>query len=531
MSPQPSSLKKQKTAIIIGAGPAGLTAAYELLTKTKIKPIVLEKSKVVGGISATYTHKGNSIDIGGHRFFSKSDDVIQWWLQFLPLYDTTAHTEKLTYRGQQKDVSFIPRKRAGKHTKDAMLLRSRKSSIVYQKKMFDYPLSYSFETVKKLGFMKMVKVAATYGFRLLFPRRPEKNLEDFYINRFGDEFYKTFFETYTEKVWGKKCTELSAEWGRQRVKGLSILRLLSLEVQKRLMPWKDLTQEETSLIEKFMYPSYGPGHLWGKVAEKVKSLGGEVIMEASVTKLHLKKNKVHAVSYAKSKEDTMLTGDYVFSTMPINELFHSFTEVIDDEAHRIATGLEYRDFITVGIAVPLSNVQAEFKDQKKVIKDNWLYIHDKNVQVGRIQIFNNWSPHLVAKKGMVWLGLEYFCFEGDPLWKKTNKQMIDFAAHELTTLGFIKKNRYQTGKVIRVQKAYPSYTGTYQRFHKVREAVEKIENLFLIGRNGMHKYNNQDHSMLTAMAAVSNIITKKKTKENIWSINTEQEYHERKKSR
>lgn len=527
---------KRKTAIIIGAGPAGLTAAYELLEKTDIKPIVFEASNDIGGISKTVRYKGNRIDIGGHRFFSKSDRVMEWWLNILPIEKTPkSKTFTLKYQGKVRELAggdgADPRK-----TDNVMLVRSRLSRIFYGGKFYNYPITLEAQTLKNLGFKRIVKMGLSYIAVKIKPRQ-ENNLEDFYINRFGKELYNTFFRDYTEKVWGVPCSEIAADWGAQRVKGLSVAKTLQHAIKKALTPKKsgDISQKntETSLIEYFLYPKLGPGHMWETVAKIVKKRGGEVHKNHVVTKIYAKKGKIVAVDVkdTKTNKTTKVSGDYFFSTMPINELIAAFDGVkVPKKVQHIANNLPYRDFITVGLLMKKLKIKNETdrKTKYNIVPDNWIYIQEPGVKVGRLQIFNNWSPYLVKDEKNVWIGLEYFVNEGDELWSKTDKDMATFGIDELASINIIDKKDVIDSTVIRVKKTYPAYFGTYAEFDKVRKFTDSFENLFLIGRNGQHRYNNQDHSMLTAMVAVENIVKGVKSKSNLWKINAEKEYHEEK---
>ncbi len=535
----------QKTAIIIGAGPAGLTAAYELLTRAGIKPIILEQSNAIGGISQTINYKGNRIDIGGHRFFSKSDRVMQWWMKMMPVENTDQATLTINYQNSSK--AFVPTTATTNHD-NVLLIRERQSRIYYLKKFFSYPITLSFDTIKKLGIYKIIKIGCSYCKARLLQIRYEKSLEDFFINRFGKELYFTFFKDYTEKVWGVPCNQISAEWGKQRIKELNIGKALAHAV-KSIFKHKNnnINQKntETSLIEKFLYPKYGPGQMWECTAEKIKMLGGEIIMNQTVTSIGLPKpdmvtitNRIlptkilHVTTTNANGEATTYQADYYFSTMAIKDLFEGFTtHVVPPNIHTIATGLQYRDFIIVGVLLKKLVVKdTHFNNNKTyLVKDNWIYIQEKEVKLGRLQVFNNWSPYMVAdNENTVWLGLEYFCNTGDDLWQKPNDQFVQFAIAELESIGIISATDVIDSTCIKMEKTYPAYFGTYNQFDTVKEYLNSIENLYCIGRNGMHKYNNSDHSMLTAMAAVDNIIGDHIDKNNIWEINTEQDYHEEK---
>ncbi len=522
-----------KTAIIIGAGPAGLTAAYELLTRSDVLPIVIEKSTYMGGISRTVNYKGNRIDIGGHRFFSKSDRVMNWWLDHMPMEDAAAAGRPIAYQNSTSQVPAAAAASAsvsGTHSDEVMLLRSRKSRIYFLRRFFEYPITLSAQTLGNLGMVRTVKIGFSYVWSALFPPQPVDNLEQFFISRFGRELYNTFFKSYTEKVWGVPCREISAEWGAQRVKGLSITRTLLHIVRKMFSSKKDIQQKEveTSLIEQFMYPKLGPGQLWDVVARKVIAMGGAIHTEFNVDKIHVEGNRIVGVSGTDSAGRRQeFRGDYFFSTMPVKELINSLDVPVPPAVREVSNGLLYRDFITVGLLVNKLVVQ-DPRAPGTLVKDNWIYIQEPDVTVGRLQIFNNWSPYLVKDPATVWIGCEYFCYDTDAMWKLPDDQMAALAKEELERIGIIRQSDVLDATVIHVEKTYPAYFGTYDRFPEIRQYLDGFENLFLVGRNGMHKYNNQDHSMLTAMTAVDNIINGVTSKENIWAVNTEMEYHEEK---
>ena len=446
-----------KTALIIGAGPAGLTAALEFLKKGEIHPIVVEQENFVGGISRTVEHNGNRMDIGGHRFFSKNNWVMDSW----------------------------------KSIYGDMMLRPRLSRILYMRKFFDYPVSLNANTIKGLGLWRMAKIGTSYLKSSLFQIKKEKNLQDFMLNRFGKELYLTFFKDYTEKVWGIPCEQISAEWGAQRIKGLSIAKTIKHALFKNT--------KETSLIDEFLYPKLGPGDLWQCAADKVLEMGGEIKFNTKIEKLNLKEY------------------DYVLSSMPIKDLINAMEDV-PPNIKEIANGLVYRDFITVGVLLEKLEIGH--------IKDNWIYVQENDVKVGRLQIFNNWSEHLVKDKSKVWLGMEYFANEGDDLWNMSERVFSVFAIAELEKIGMAKKENVLDTVVVKVPKAYPAYFGTYNKFGELKAWLDGIDNLFLIGRNGMHKYNNMDHSMLSAKEAVNAIRSGSKDKSAIWKVNSEEDYHE-----
>jgi protoporphyrinogen oxidase len=522
----------QKTAIIIGAGPAGLTAALELLNKTDIKPIVFEQSGDIGGISKTVNYKGNRIDIGGHRFFSKSDRVMKFWLDLMPVQTSPSKDDILLGRQLPPVSSKIeadPEK-----TDKVMLIRKRLSRILFMRKFFDYPISLTIKTVLNLGIFRTFKIAISYLMVKLTGARKEKSLEDFLINRFGKELYKTFFRDYTEKVWGVSCDKIHPEWGAQRIKGLSITKAIKHAIKAAIRRDMSVGQKEveTTLISQFLYPKYGPGQLWEIVADVVKSKGGQVYLNHKVIGIENQNGKIISVGVRdeKAKEVKEFKADYVFSTMPVKDLIEAMGEIVPRDVKEIASGLCYRDFVTVGLLVKKLKIKndTDIKTVNNIVPDNWIYIHERDVKIGRLQIFNNWSPYMAADDNYVWMGLEYFCNIGDELWNMPDEKFKKFAATELSKIGIIDESDVLDSAVIRVEKTYPAYFGSYNQFDIIKNYTNSFNNLFLIGRNGMHRYNNQDHSMLTAMTAVENIVNGVATKDNIWQVNSEEDYHESK---
>ncbi len=570
-----------KIAIIAGAGPAGLTAAYELLKQTDIHPIVCEATSAIGGIAQTYNYKGNRIDIGGHRFFSKSERVMKWWFNILPLqgapaaddldkkheidFATEATVHYLCERcmpqlkgtdgglgmgmGLGTEVTSTPnpnpnpnpnslvlRKPAPDPEKDndVMLQRPRISRIFYRKNFFPYPIGITLRVAWRLGLVNTFLIGMSYIWRQAFPLKDETYLDAFYKNRFGDRLYRTFFEAYTEKVWGVPCGQIRADWGAQRVKGLSLTRAVTHAVRDLLSSdfQKAQAERETSLITRFFYPKYGPGQMWEKVAEQVQNCGAEVRMRTRVTGVTLKDGKVISAMLENSEtgETETVACDYFFSTMPVKHLIGMMHPRPPVTVVEVAEGLSYRDFLTVGLLLKKLNVQEKGKKPAANVPDNWIYIQEGNVRVGRIQIFNNWSPYMVSDfKNSIWIGLEYFVNEGGDLWIMPDKDLIALGVSEMEKIGFCRKEDLLDACVLRMPKAYPAYIGSYNQLHVVREYAESIPNLFLIGRNGMHRYNNQDHSMLTAMLAVDNIAAGRTDKSNLWEVNLDGEYHEEKK--
>jgi protoporphyrinogen oxidase len=512
-------------AVIIGAGPAGLTAALEFLTRSDVRPLVLEQDGIVGGLARTVEHAGNRLDLGGHRFFSKSDRVMRWWLDVLPLQALQGERHALGYQRQTRDLEGDGKGPDPAREDRVMLVRTRRSRILHGRRLFDYPLALTPETIGKLGVGRTARIGASYLWRSVRPRRPEVTLEDFFVNRFGDELYRTFFQSYTEKVWGRPCREISAEWGAQRVKGLSVARAVVHQARRVLRRGDDLAQRatETSLIERFLYPKFGPGQMWETVAEEVRGRGGAVELGCRVVGLETEGPRVvtATVEDARTGARRRVRGDYFFSTMPVSELVAGLGDRAPTDVREIAAGLVYRDFLTVGVLLRRLRLP-----ESGPALDNWIYVQEPDVQVGRLQIFNNWSPWMVRDPATTWVGLEYFCTAGDALWRQDDAALVAFAAGELERLGLAVPGDVLDGVVVRMPKAYPAYLDTYARFSTLRAWLDRFENLFLVGRNGMHRYNNQDHSMLTAMTAVDNIVAGVRDKANIWAVNTEAEYHE-----
>jgi protoporphyrinogen oxidase len=517
-----------KTVLLIGAGPAGLTAALEFLRRSDIHPIVLEASREIGGISRTIRHNGNRIDIGGHRFFSKSDRVMNWWMDLMPPEASADTQHALQHQNKQRILNTNIQGLSPETTDLVMLVRPRKSRIYFLRRFFDYPITLTSDTLRKLGLVRTMKIGVSYLLARIFPRKVEKSLEDFLINRFGRQLYLTFFKSYTEKVWGVPCEAISAEWGAQRIKGLSLTTAILHFFRKAFASRTDeaIQQKgtETSLIEKFLYPKYGPGQLWEHAADQIRQLGGEILLGWRATRLFVEGNVITAVeAVSDSGEKRRFAADYVFSTMPVRELIDAMDTPIPAEVREVSDGLQYRDFITVGLLVDRLTVR---EADGGPLKDNWIYIQEPDVMVGRLQIFNNWSPYMVADPSKTWIGLEYFCYQTDALWNMPDEDLKKFAIAEVEKIGILRACDVTDAHVVRVPKTYPAYFGTYDRFHVIREFLDHFLNLYLVGRNGMHKYNNQDHSMLTAMTAVDNIIAGIREKDNVWSINTEMEYHE-----
>ena len=514
---------KDKKIVIIGAGPAGLTAAIELL-KRGHSVTVLEATDRIGGISQTVRYQGNRMDIGGHRFFSKDERVNRWWAELMPLQGKPAWDDKLL--NAEKDYASggpDPEK-----TDRVMLLRDRVSRIYFQHHFFDYPISMKWSTIRNMGFMTTLKAGFSYLYSCVH-KLPETSLENFYINRFGRVLYSMFFESYTEKVWGRHPSRISADWGAQRVKGLSIRAILKDIIRKAFHTQGEV---ETSLIERFVYPKLGPGQLWELAADEVKRLGGEINMNCPVTALETEAGHVLAVRYRKAGEELRLAADAVFSSMPVRELMDDLCGAeIPEDVRLAARTLPYRDFITVGLL--MKELQIRNDTDRKTIRDRvpdcWIYVQDRGVKLGRVQIFNNWSPYMVKDpEGTVWMGLEYFCDEGDELWTMSDEALIDLGKREIEKIGIARGSDVLDAHAERVKKAYPAYFDGYAHMDSIIRYLDGFENLYCIGRNGQHRYNNMDHSMVTAFTAVEILEKGGGDKAALWQVNTEQSYHEQK---
>ena len=507
--------------LVIGAGPAGLTAAYELARRGVKEVIVLEATEAIGGLAQSYNHNGNRIDIGGHRFFSKSDWVMDWWLDMLPVEPGTAGSkgaEILRYHGRSRPV---PEPGAAASER-VMLVRNRLSRIYYDGKFFDYPLKANFETARKLGLWRCFAFGASYAWAKLFPRRPERSLEDFFINRFGRRLYLQFFRDYTEKVWGLPCSRISAEWGAQRVKSLSIAKALRHALLKPFRR-EGAGAEQTSLIESFLYPKYGPGLMWEETARRLAEQGIPVQAGERVTRIeHEGKRLVAVRTVDAGGQERRHQADSFVSTMPVRDLVLGLAPAAPAAPREIAQGLQYRDFLIVGLL---------YRRLAHPVPDNWIYVQEPGVKVGRLQFFNNWSPHMVRDPQTAWVGMEYFCNEGDALWAMPDAALIELGLDEMRRLRLALPEDHLDGVVIRMPKAYPGYFGSYARFNELRAYLDSFSNLFLVGRNGMHRYNNQDHSMLSARLAVEAILSGSTDKSAIWNVNIDDEYHEEMSSR
>lgn len=516
-----------KKVIVIGAGPAGLTAAYELRKRApeRYEVTVLEESGEIGGISRTVKYKNNRMDIGGHRFFSKDEKVMDWWRSLMPMQGAPAYDDKKLRRKKP----LTPGGPDPEKEDRVMLVRQRVSRIYYNKKFFDYPISMKPQTFMNMGLIQTVRAGFSYLGSCIHKRK-EKSLEDFYVNRFGKVLYGMFFEGYTEKLWGRHPREIDPSWGAQRTKGLSVMAIIK-DMFAKLLPNRDKSKVETSLIEEFIYPKYGPGQLWEITASEVESMGGKILMHCRADGFTVEDGKVTAVK-TRFEDGTVqeMEADIVISSMPLKDLVLGLGEKVPAKIQRIAAGLPYRDYVTVGLLVKKLNMKnlTKMKTLNNIIPDCWIYVQDTGVKLGRIQIYNNWSPYMVEEVDTkVWIGLEYFCSENDDFWNMSEGACRKFAIKELIKMGVIDRpSDVLDSHREKVKKAYPAYFDTYDQIDKVIAYLNRYENLYCVGRNGQHRYNNMDHSMATAFETVDNILSGKKSKENVWNVNTEKEYHE-----
>ena len=516
----------KKQVIIIGAGPAGITAAFELLKKSdEYQVVILEESQEIGGISRTVRYNGNRMDIGGHRFFSKDAEVNAWWDALMPRQGAPAYDDKVLGR----EVPLAENGPDPDECDRVMLTRNRVSRIYYNKKFFDYPVKMNANTIKNMGLATTAKAGFSY-IGSTVKKLPEDSLENFYINRFGRQLYSMFFEGYTEKLWGRHPSEISADWGAQRVKGLSIRAVLKDMVSKAF--GKKQAQVETSLIESFSYPKLGPGQLWETAAAEVEAMGGVILKGRHVTGFDAEDGKITGVHYTEADGKACRMGaDIVISSMPVKDLVAGLPAVPEDIA-AIAEGLPYRDFVTVGLLVDKLNLvnTTDLKTLNNIVPDCWIYVQDTGVKLGRIQIFNNWSPYMVSDpEKYVWIGLEYFCAEGDEYWNMSEEAWVNLGVSELIQMGVLDspESVLDSHKEC-VKKAYPAYFDTYDQMDQLIEYLNTYENLWCVGRNGQHRYNNMDHSMATSFEAVRGILAGSTDKTAVWSVNTEKSYHEEK---
>jgi len=461
--------------VVMGGGPAGLSAGY-VLAKKGYQVTVIEKERQVGGISKTVEEKGYRFDLGGHRFFTKISEVEQLWNEIL---------------------------------EEDFLLRPRLSRIYYRGKFFDYPIK-PFNALAGLGLYEAVLIMASYLKVKIKPIEPVVSFEDWVVNRFGRRLFKHFFKSYTEKVWGMSTTELKAEWAAQRIQGLSLVSAVLNALLKQVRRNKIKT-----LIEEFHYPRLGPGQMYESMARAIEQSGGTVLLNARVTGIKMEERKIVSVRYQDNTGmDTELEADNFISSLPLRDLFNLLTPIDEQEVVQAGNLLKYRDFLSVNLAL----------NKEFLFPDNWIYVHSPEVNLGRIQNFKQWSPAMVPEKGSSSLGLEYFCNEGDELWSAKDEDLIKMAVEEISRLGLIKSDLVKWGTVIRVPKAYPVYDDDYQKAMPIiMPFLNSLENLQSIGRNGLHRYNNMDHSILTGLLAAKNI---EGANFDLWQVNTEEEYHE-----
>lgn len=514
-----------KRVVIIGAGPAGLTAGFELRKKAPqdYDVMILEESSEIGGISRTVNYKNNRMDLGGHRFISKDPRVIKWWNDLMPAQGAPAYDDKKL--GREK-----PLVKGGPDPEKedrVLLIRQRVSRIYYKKKFFDYPITLRPQNFINMGIVQTVKTLIGY-LDACFHKLPEDSLEDFYVNRFGRFLYNMFFKGYTEKLWGRYPRDISADWGSQRVKGVSVAAIVKDLFDKRIK-----RKTEYSLAEKFLYPKYGPGQLWENAAAEIENMGGHIVKNCKVTGIQIENGRVIALETENlDGESSIVNGDIFISSMPLKDLIRGMGESVPPEIQKIANGLPYRDFVMVGLLVDRLNLKnlTKIRTLNNIVPDCWIYVQDTGVKLGRIQIFNNWSPYLVEDvDSKAWIGLEYFCNEGDSFWNLSDDKCVRLAIEELIRMGVIsRKEDVLDSHRERVKKAYPAYFGTYGQIDQMISYLNGFENLYCVGRNGQHRYNNMDHSMVTAFETVKNILTGERSRENIWNVNTEKKYHEEK---
>ncbi|MDR2498207.1 MAG: NAD(P)/FAD-dependent oxidoreductase [Tannerellaceae bacterium] len=513
-----------KTAVIIGAGPAGLTAAYQLLKTSNIKPIIVEELDCVGGIARTITYNNNRLDIGPHRFFSKSDDVNNLWHELMPVQGHPSAEDKLL--NIEKPLANTE---ADPDKQDVVwLIRNRLTRIFFVRKFFDYPITIKLQTFTNMGLRRTLKVVAGY-IAATIRKRKENSLENFYINRFGKPLYKLFFEDYTEKLWGIHPSNISASWGAQRVKELSLSRAIKEVLAKAFN--RNYRSKTTSLIDQFIYPKNGSSELWNVMAKRIIEMGGEIHFNMRVNGIASANNRIEYITATKSDGTTeILRGDFFFSSMPVSDLIRAFDQVPDKIAE-ISDALPYRDLILVGLTLQKMKITntTQIQTVGNIIPDCWIYLQEREVKAGRMQITNNLSPYLPDDfRHHVGIGLEYFCNEGDADWNMEPSDFIRFAIADLSGVDIISPADVIDSVHLRVRKAYPAYFGSYSEFYKVQQFLDSFTNLFCIGRNGQHRYNNMDHSMLTAIEAVKLVASGQGDKCTVWNVNTESEYHEEK---
>ncbi len=509
--------EENKTIVIIGAGPAGLSSAYNLLSKNKnFKIYIIDEEPEAGGISRTRYCDGNGTDIGPHRFFTKSDRVKKLWNELFSFQGAPAIDDILLNRKVNNDSNGVDPEKEDR----VFLKRKRFSRIYFNKKFFDYPIKLSSATFVSLGLKKSFLMGLSY-LRACFFKREEHNLEDFMINRFGKMLYETFFKDYTEKVWGLPPAEISKEWGEQRIKGISLRRVLLSAIGKR--------SNEASMIDEYFYPKYGASQLWNEMLQKISDWGGVALFNSRVIGLKKAEDRIVSVTVKniQTGELSEIKGDIFLSSMPIKDLLTEMNDV-PQEVSDIAKNLEYRDFILVNFVSKEFNLKnnTNYPTVNNIAPDSWIYLQDRDISAGRLDIMNSFSPYMIKNfKEDVVFNLEYFCSENDDFWNKDDKEILEFAISELEKHNIVKKQALMHSEVIRIKKAYPSYFGSYNKFDILKNYINSIENLLCIGRNGQHKYNNMDHSILSGSVA-ANVIFGESNKQSLWDVNTEQKFHE-----
>ncbi len=515
----------KKKVVIIGAGPAGLTAGYYLLKKSKNYEVtIIEKETQVGGISKTVSYNGNKMDLGGHRFFTKDEKINKIWKDILKVQGSGSYDDiQLKTNKQYNPTGPDPEKED-----KVFLIRNRISRIYYNNKFFDYPVNLSFNTIKNLGFIQTLISGCSYLKSLIF-KKEETNLENFYINRFGKKLYTIFFKGYTEKLWGRAPKHIDSSWGKQRVKGISIKEVLR-DYFCKVFKIKN-KNKETSLIESYYYPKFGPGQMYEEMEKLYLEMGGKILKGYKVTNIENNKEKINSITCINKREKKVIKGDIFISSMPIKDLINGMKNV-PKKVYDTGINLPYRDFITAGLIVKKLKLKNKTKINtlNNIIPDCWIYVQSSDVLMGRIQIFNNWSPYLVKDiNNTISLGLEYFCNENDKLWNMSESEFIKLVEDELLHMNIIdSKDDVLDYHIEKVKKAYPAYFDSYKDFDIVKKYLNKYENLYCIGRNGQHRYNNMDHSMECAITCIDCILNNNKNKDSIWNVNTEEEYHEEK---
>lgn len=509
----------KKRAIIIGAGPAGLSTACHL--SDDIIPILIEKEDCVGGLSKTFFEDGNGTDIGPHRFFTKNQKVLDFWESLCPIQGAKAIDDILVNR----QVSLKPDGPDPQIEDKVFLNRKRFSRIYYNKHFLDYPLKMKFSNISALGLIKTFVAGLSYIKSCIY-KLPETNLESFMINRFGRVLYELFFEGYTQKVWGVHPSQISKEWGMQRIKGISLIKVVLNALAKPFVKGKEI-----SLTDEYYYPKWGSSQMWNLMAERIKEKGGEIILNSKVVELVKQDNKIVSVRVQNKNtgEIQEIFGDVFVSSMPVKSLLTNMNDVPQNILD-IANNLIYRDFILVNYVTEKINLKnnTDVPTVNNIAPDSWIYLQDNDIKAGRLDIMNNFSPYIVKNfKDDFVINLEYFCNENDNFWSDTDENIINFGISELEKLNVTEKTRIKKSKVIRIKKAYPSYFGSYDKFDELKSYLNSIDNLYCVGRNGQHKYNNMDHSVLSGIVA-SKIISNNEDKNVLWDINTDSEYQETK---